>query len=79
MNRHEYQIRATSYAFRGENCPASKMTEAQVLEARELYARAQFSVQYIQTHYFSQGLADKYGISKSGMEKILRGETWSHV
>lgn len=64
---------------RGEDLPQSKMTEYQVIKARQDYERARLLIQRIQSNYSAKGLADRYGVHHRTMEKILSGETWSHL
>jgi hypothetical protein len=55
----------------GSNHPTSKLTEAQVIEMRQLYKE-----DHTQTH---ASLAKRYGIGQSTVGPVLNGETWSHV
>lgn len=64
---------------RGEELPQSKMNEESVIKARRDYERAKILIKKIQSKYTSKGLARKYGIHHRTMDKILSGETWSHL
>lgn len=79
MTRDEYNIRANGVAKRGESLPWAKLTESAVQQAREEFERAQFAIAYIRAHYSAAGLARKYGVSRSAMDRALKGETWGHV
>ena len=54
---------------RGVDCPASKLTEAQVIEARDLF-RAGFA--------FSE-IGEKFGVSASTVSSAVRGYSWAHI
>lgn len=79
MTRDEYEIRAKGIVKRGESVPWAKLTESTVQQAREEFERAQFAIAYIRAHYSAAGLARKHGVSRSAMDKALKGETWGHV
>lgn len=64
---------------RGEDLPQSKMTAELVRSARAEYIEGRRVIQDAQKRYSVQGLADRYGISKAAMEKILYRNTWDHV
>lgn len=53
----------------GEQNPAAKLTEAQVVEIRRLLARG--------AGY--RFLARRYGVSAQTIGAIARGQTWRHV
>lgn len=79
MTRDEYNIRARETARRGTAITSAKLTESDVMQARESYEKAQFALVYIRAHYSIAGLARKYGVSRNAMHRALRGETWGHV
>lgn len=64
---------------RGEDLPQSKMTESDVIKARHDYERARLLIAKIQNKYSQKGLARKYNVHPRTMEKLLSGETWSHI
>ena len=64
---------------RGEDLPQSKMTEDQVIKARKDYEKARLLIKRIQRKYTAKGLASRYGVHYRTMEKILSGESWSHL
>jgi DNA-binding CsgD family transcriptional regulator len=55
---------------KGENASAHKLTEAQVLEIRTLWARGEMS---------RKELAAKFGISPITVGEIIRRITWKHI
>lgn len=79
MTRDEYQIRQHEFQARGMELPQSKLTDADVREARETYERARYALKHIREHYSVAGLARKYGVSVGAMEKALNYSTWRHV
>jgi hypothetical protein len=54
---------------RGEANPRAKMTEAGVREARARHAQGQQI----------RPLARAFGVNRSVMRRILRGQKWTHV
>lgn len=58
----------TRYAI-GERNPAARLTEAQVAEIKRLLARGA-------GHRF---LAERFGVSRTTIGAIARGERWQHV
>ena len=62
-------VRKRRHAF-GERSGHAKLTEAQVLEARELYASTSISI---------SALARKYGLTLAPMYQALTGKTWKHL
>lgn len=57
-------------AAKGERHADAKLTEAQVIEARALYATGATS---------QRKLAAMYGLSRRAIRQALAGETWKHV
>ena len=72
-------MRADSKYKRGSQLPQAKMTEETVRQARRDHIEGRRIIQEAQRRYSVQGLADRYGISKAAMEKILSRQTWEHV
>lgn len=64
---------------RGSELPWAKMTEEDVRRARREYSEGRQKLARLQRYYSVQGLADRFGISKPAMEKILSRQTWEHV
>lgn len=80
MTRHEYLASgARLTAARGSELPQAKMDEAAVAEARRLHARKQRLIAKINERYSIEALAERYGVAKHTMTKILTRETWAHV
>lgn len=69
--RHAIEVLG-SYLGRhvGSSNPSAKLTENAVREIRRLYKVGEWS---------TCELADIYGISQSGVAKIVRRETWKHI
>ena len=72
-------MRACSNHKRGSQLPQAKMCEKSVREARAEYIRGRQEIARVQRQFSVQGLADRYGISKPAMEKILYRQSWGHV
>ena len=64
---------------RGTQLPQAKLNESTVRLARQEYENARQEIQRIHREYSIKGLAKKYGVSPTTMEKALSGATWSHV
>ncbi len=64
---------------RGSELTQAKMTEETVRQARREYIEGRQKINAVQRRYGVQGLADRFGISKAAMEKILSRDTWEHV
>lgn len=56
--------------LRGEDHPASKLTEQAVREIREAYVPGKVGQRW---------LAEMYGVSQSMIARILAGTAWKHV
>jgi DNA-binding MarR family transcriptional regulator len=54
----------------GESHPRAKVTEADVLVMRAMYAKGGITM---------TALAKQYGLEKSTVRAIIRKETWRHV
>jgi len=55
------------------------MCEKSVREARAEYIRGRQEIARVQRQFSVQALADRWGISKPAMEKILYRQSWEHV
>lgn len=64
---------------RGSDLPQSKLNETLVRKIREDYETARAEIKRLQTEYSSKGLAKRYGVHHRTMDKVLSGETWSHI
>ena len=64
---------------RGEELPQSKMNEDSVREARKIYSESREAIKKLNEEFSIKGLAKRYGVHVRTMEKILSGETWSHI
>lgn len=56
--------------YRGESHAFAKLTEAQVLEIRELYKTKKFT---------QMQLGQRFGIARTTIGSIVRNEKWSHL
>lgn len=65
--------------LRGSQLPQARMTEESVKQARDEYVQGRRRLNELMRYYSVQGLADRYGISKPAMEKILYRQTWEHI
>lgn len=68
MNRAEYLQCPRLYAKRGEQLPTAKLTNASVRQMRADYGPLT-----------ANQLAERYGVSKSLVEKIVSFQRWVHV
>lgn len=59
---------STTPVLRGEDCPSSRLTWAQVQEIRTRYSEG--GITY-------QNLGEEYGISKVAVGNIIKGKTWA--
>jgi hypothetical protein len=66
--RHKFQ-RYPETIPRGEQRLTAKLTDAAVIEIRQLRA----------TGMQTKALAERFGVDKSNVRRIVRGETWKHV
>jgi len=55
---------------KGDHSGMARLSSPMVIEARKLYATGNYS---------HQKLAEMFGVSKSSMNKAIRGDTWSHI
>jgi len=62
--------RWVGYDKRGERNSFSKLTDSIVREIRAEYATGGVTL---------KALGDRYGVHKTGIHKIVKGETWRHV
>lgn len=54
-----------------------KLTAHEVETIRTLYMRVQFMRRYLDKHYSQAAIADRYGVSKRCIERLLAFETWN--
>tara|TARA_R110000868_G_scaffold3045_4_gene20514 strand:- start:1784 stop:2287 length:504 start_codon:yes stop_codon:yes gene_type:complete len=62
--------------IRGENVKASKLTEAQVLEIREKYAKKKNKYD---REISASKLAKEYGVSVMSINNVISRKLWSHL
>ena len=66
-------------AKRGSQLTQAKLTEDKVRDARREYLEGRQQIQALQRQYSVAGIAERYNVSASAMEKALAGSTWGHV
>lgn len=64
---------------RGSQLTQSKLDEAKVIKIRKEYAHGKFLIQSLQSQYSIKGMARRYGVAPSTMEKVLACNTWTHI
>lgn len=69
MRTEQRQYESPLRYRRGEDNPAAKLTEEQVQEIKRLLARG--------AGY--RFLAERYGVSRTTIGEIARGQRWQHV
>ena len=79
LARHDYLIRATEHAARGQDLPQSKLLDIDVISIRSAHRQRLKLLQYIRDHLSNSALARQYGIAQSNIEKIVTYQTWGHV
>jgi hypothetical protein len=57
---------------RGEERPAAKLTEDDVLEIKKIYKKGSAT-------YGARALGRKFGVSKTAIQHIIRGQNWSYL
>jgi DNA-binding XRE family transcriptional regulator len=55
---------------RGSKCATSKLIECDILKIREIY---------LNSNYTHQSIADKFGVTRECITKILNNKTWTHI
>ena len=79
MARHEYELRAREMAARGQDLPQSKLLDLDVVAIRSASRQREALRQHIRDNLSNEALARQFGVHVRTVEKILRGESWSHV
>lgn len=64
---------------RGEQLPQAKLTEADAKRIRRQYARYRMLRARLDARYTAKGLARTYNVHARTIEKILAGESWTHI
>jgi DNA invertase Pin-like site-specific DNA recombinase len=68
-----------SDALRGNENATRKLTEDDVRLIRELSEQGRAEIQRIYATCTAKALAEKFGVHKRTVEKVLRYETWKAV
>ena len=79
MERREYQLRAASLAKRGQELPHSKLLDIDVISIRSSIRQRANLEKHIDENLSNAALARIYGVHVRTIDKIHRGETWSHL
>jgi len=79
MTRDEYLIRQREFQPRGTDLPQSKLTPEQVPAIRSAATQRENLRQYIRDNLSNEALAEQYGVHRRTIEKVLSGDSWSHV
>lgn len=79
MNIHEYRLRQREFQPRGVELPQSKLTPEQVSAIRSAARQRENLRQYIRENLSNDALAEQYGVHRRTIEKVLSGDSWSHV
>lgn len=64
---------------RGSALPQARLTEEEVANIRRGYNKARLTIARIQSKWTAKGIARRTGLHVRTVEKILSGETWTHV
>jgi DNA-binding XRE family transcriptional regulator len=70
VNMQDMKNKGRARAPRGEEQHASKLRESDVLRIRKMYATGRLT---------QEEIAQKFGVKKMCISKIVRRETWKHV
>ena len=79
MPRHEYLLRASEFAARGQGLPQAKLLNLDVISIRSAARQRDALRKHIADHLSNAALAKKYGVHINNIEKIIRREAWSHI
>lgn len=79
MNIYEYRLRQREFQPRGTDLPQSKLTPEQVSAIRSAAIQRENLRRYIRENLSNEALATQYGVHRRTIEKVLQGESWSHV
>lgn len=79
MPRADWYGRANETAARGTTLPQSKLDEEKVAAIRSAARQRANLRKYITENLTNDALAAEFGVHPRVVEKVLSGETWSHV
>jgi hypothetical protein len=79
LPRAEWYGRANETAARGTALPQSKLDEEKVAAIRSAARQRANLRKYITENLTNDALAAEFGVHPRVVEKVLSGETWSHV
>ena len=79
MERREYLLQAASLAKRGQELPHSKLLDIDVISIRSSIRQRANLEKHIDENLSNAALARIYGVHVRTIDKVHRGETWSHL
>lgn len=79
LTRDEYERRIHEFTSRGMDLPQSKLTPLEVDAIRSAARQRENLRNFIRDNLSNDALAEKHGVHRRTIEKVLQGETWSHV
>lgn len=79
MTRDEYLIRQREFQPRGMDLPQSKLTPLEVEAIRSAARQRESLRKHIRENLSNDALAEQFGVHRRTIEKVLTGESWTHV
>ena len=79
MERSEYLTRARGLASRGQALPQSRLLDMDVVTIRSAKRQRESLLAHIRNNLSNAALARQYGVHPRTIEKVLAGESWSHL
>jgi hypothetical protein len=77
LQREEYLSRAHEFAKRGSDLPQTKLCPDDVHAIRSAVRQRDGLREHIRNNLSNQALADKFGVHRRTIEKIVQLHTWS--
>lgn len=66
-------------SLRGLDLPQAKLNPSLVATIRAQHAAKEEMKKILDEHFSSQAFADRYGVHKNTVDKVLAYATWRHV
>jgi IS30 family transposase len=79
MNRSEYKTRAIEIAPRGNELPHAKLTPEDVEDIRSAAVQRERLRGFIRDSLSNAALANRFGVHRRTIEKVLQRESWINV
>lgn len=79
LGRHEYLVRASELALRGQDLPQSKLLDIDVIDIRSAHRQRLKLLTYIRENLSNAALAKRHGVAQSSIEKIVSYHAWGHL